>query len=58
MLKKIEIILWIASAIFAYAVFLAVFYTDMLVWNEKVFGVIIPVAYINFVGVHIWNRMK
>ena len=58
MLKKIEIILWTASAIFAYAVFLTVIYTDMLGFYEKVFAVIIPVAYINAVGVHIWNRIK
>jgi hypothetical protein len=57
MLKKIEIILWIASAIFAYAVFLTVFYTDLLGFYEKIVGTIIPVAYINAVGVHIWNRI-
>ena len=57
MLKKIEIILWIVSAIFAYAVFLAVFYTDLLGLYEKGFGTIITVAYINVVGVHIWNRI-
>ena len=58
MLKKIEIILWIASGIFTYAVFLTVFYTDLLGLYEKVFGTIISVAYINAVGVHIWNRIK
>ena len=58
MLKKIEIALWIASALFSYAVFLAVVYTDILVSYEKFFGAILPVAYINAVGVHIWNRIK
>lgn len=58
MLKKIEIVLWIASAILAYAVFLIIIYIDMLVLHEKVIGAIITVMYINAVGVHIWNRIK
>ena len=50
--------IFIMLAIFAYAVFLTVFYTGLLGLYEKVFGTIISVAYINAVGVHIWNRIK
>jgi len=58
MLKKIEIALWIASAMFAYAVFLTIIYSDFLVFYEKILGAIIPVMYINAAGVHIWRRIK
>ncbi|MBU0479914.1 MAG: hypothetical protein KKG47_02310 [Proteobacteria bacterium] len=58
MLKKVEIILWTVSAAFSFGVFLAVIHTEILTSYAKLFAAILPVVYINAVGVHIWNRIK
>ena len=58
MLKKIEIILWVASGLFSYGVFLAVLYTNILGSYAKFLAAALTIAYINAVGVHIWKRIQ
>ena len=58
MLKKVSIFLWIASAVFSYAVLLTLIYSDIVVSYAKFFGTIIPLACINISGVIIWRKIQ
>ena len=55
-LKKIEIFLLLISAIAAYGFFLVVIYTEMSTSYMKLLGAVLPVLYINVVGIYVWKR--